>query len=61
MGYIPQEYRLFRAARYLNVAPWDLEQMSVRWMSAALAFESIEAEAEAKRHERQRKQHKRKT
>ena len=50
-GYIPETYALFRAARYLGVAPWELEQQSVFWLNHALAYEAIENEAEAKHHE----------
>lgn len=61
MGYIPNEYRLFRAARYTGVPPWELEQVSSYWMNTAQAFESIEAEAERKLRERQSKARKRKS
>jgi hypothetical protein len=61
MGYVPQEYLLFRAARYMGVAPWELEVRSVRWLNSALAFESIEAKAETVIRERRQKASKRKT
>jgi hypothetical protein len=43
----PEEYLLIRAARYLGVAPWDLEDRAILWRNLALACESAEHEAEA--------------
>ena len=46
LGDVPDEYRLFRAARLLNVPPWELAQQSPVWMEWALLFESAEAKAQ---------------
>lgn len=59
-GYAPEEYLLFRAARYCGVAPWELEQQSVYWLNHALKYESIENEAQRMRHERAQKAARRK-
>lgn len=56
-GYAPEEYLLFRAARYVGVAPWELEQQSVYWLNHALKYESIENEAQRMRHERAQRRH----
>ena len=37
---------LIRAARYLNVAPWDLMEQPSIWMYWALQAESAEDEAQ---------------
>jgi hypothetical protein len=43
---IPAEYVLIRAARYLGVAPWDLEERPSFWESWALVSQNAETEAE---------------
>lgn len=55
MGYVPEEYQFLRAAKYLGVAPWELEQASIYWRNAALEYMRIEGEAEEKRQERAKK------
>lgn len=57
---MPHEYALFRAAKYVGVPPWELEQQSVYWMNHALKFEAIENEVTRKRQERASKAAKRK-
>ena len=52
MGYVPREYSNMRAARYLGVPPWDLEQQSSYWTEHALAFEEIEVAAQRKAREK---------
>lgn len=42
---MPDWYPLLRAARYLNVAPWNLAERNVAWMHIALMAESAENEA----------------
>ena len=39
-------YVLIRAARYLQVAPWDLLQQPVYWQHKAIESEAIDAEVE---------------
>jgi hypothetical protein len=41
---VPEDYLLFRAARWLGVAPWELAEREVFWMVAALDFEAAEHE-----------------
>lgn len=45
-GDLLARYRLYRAARYLGVAPWDLEQQPYEYLSHALAFERVEGEVQ---------------
>jgi len=59
-GYVPATYALFRAAKYIGVPPWELENVSVFWMNHALKYESIENEATAKRQERSQRAARRK-
>lgn len=47
MGALPDWYILLRAARYLQVAPWELAAQPSAWMEWALAAESAEDEAHA--------------
>ncbi len=47
MGKPPHWYLLIRAAKYLGVPPWDLEQAPIEWFYRALAAEEAEAKAEA--------------
>lgn len=47
MGALPEWYVLLRAARYLQVAPWDLAARPTTWMDWALMAESAENEARA--------------
>ncbi len=42
---MPEWYPLMRAARYLNVPPWELMNQSQVWMDWALAAEAAEIEA----------------
>jgi hypothetical protein len=51
-GYIPNDYALFRAAKYCGVPPWEMAQQSLFWMNHALAYEGIEGEAQQKRQQR---------
>ena len=46
MGYLPTWYLNMRAARYMGVAPWDVENRSVSYRDQALAAESAENAAE---------------
>jgi hypothetical protein len=41
-------YLLIRAARYLHVPPWELEQMPAEWIHKALMAEGVENEVEAR-------------
>lgn len=50
---MPSDYPLFRAARWLKVAPWDLYEQSVYWQQRANMFEAAEAEAEQARAKQQ--------
>jgi len=47
VGAPPAWYATIRAARYLNVPPWELEEQSIKWRMRALAAESAEAQAQA--------------
>ncbi len=47
MGALPEWYPLIRAARYLQVAPWELAARPSLWMDWALMAESAENEAQA--------------
>jgi hypothetical protein len=47
MGALPEWYSLLRAARYLQVAPWELAARPVQWMDYALIAETAEHEARA--------------
>lgn len=53
IGAVPNDYPLFRAARWLKVAPWDLYEQSVYWQQRANMFEAAEAEAEQARAKQQ--------
>ena len=43
---MPPEYILMRAARWMNVAPWDAAEQPASWVSWAIEFEQAEKEAE---------------
>lgn len=45
-GKPPSWYALIKAANYLHVPPWELEQKSVKWTLRALAAISAEAAAQ---------------
>ena len=45
-AWCPDWYPLFRAARYLNVAPWELLQQSVWWRDKALIAQSAEQQTQ---------------
>jgi hypothetical protein len=45
MGTLPWWYPLLRAARYLGVPPWVLEEAPAVWMFRALAAEKAEGRA----------------
>lgn len=45
-GPLLARYNLFRAARSLGVAPWELERQPYEYMAYALAFEKLEAEVQ---------------
>lgn len=47
MGALPEWYTLIRAARYLQVAPWELAAQPNQWLDYALIAESAENEAQA--------------
>lgn len=53
MGECPDWYETIQAARYLNVAPWDLAERPICWREWALASARAEAAAEV-RHNRPR-------
>lgn len=44
-GKVPAWYLLFQAAKYLGVAPWELQEQSIEWYLYALAAISAENEA----------------
>lgn len=50
---MPDWYPLLRAARYLRVAPWELQEHSVAWQNWAIMAEAAENEAEAARAKQQ--------
>lgn len=50
----PDWYGVLRAAKYLNVAPWELLHQPVYWQHWAIAAESAENAAEHQRMEREK-------
>lgn len=42
---LPWELHFVRAAKYLNVAPWELAEQSVYWTNLALSAEHYETRA----------------
>jgi hypothetical protein len=42
---MPDWYPVLRAARYLGVPPWELEDQWIGWMDRALMAEAAEAVA----------------
>jgi hypothetical protein len=42
---MPEWYPLIRAARYLGVAPWELQAQPIAWQDMALMAENAEAPA----------------
>lgn len=53
MGECPDWYSTVRAARYLNVAPWELLERPVYWTTWATMAEQAENEAERQQQERE--------
>lgn len=51
---------IVRAARYLGVPPWELEERSTMWTYRAITAENAESWAEAERAQRSRDRNKRK-
>jgi hypothetical protein len=49
------EYVLIRAARYLNVAPWELEREEGKWIEWALFCEQLDRELEERAVKKARK------
>jgi len=45
-AYCPDWYAVMQAAKYLNVAPWELVDQSVYWRDKALIAMSAEAQAQ---------------
>jgi hypothetical protein len=43
----PDDWVLIRAAKYLGVAPWDLEYAPVEWLHRAVAYAAAEEGARA--------------
>lgn len=59
MGRVPDTYELYRAAKYMGVAPWDLLERETIWRDLALMFERAELQAQrdvARRQQRRGKQ-----
>lgn len=46
MGECPDWYAVIQAAKYLNVAPWELLEHSVYWRDKALKSMTAEYQAE---------------
>lgn len=46
MGSCPSWYPLIAAARWMGVAPWELEQQPAKWMYLAAATSRAEAHAQ---------------
>jgi len=44
---MPDWYPLLRAAKYLNVPPWELLDQPLFWREKALIAERVDAEVEA--------------
>lgn len=42
LGEMPDWYPLLRAARYLGVPPWELENVWIGWLDRALMAEAAE-------------------
>lgn len=49
MGECPEWYALFRASKYLGVAPWDLAAQPKAWQAWAEMAEAAEVEAKQAR------------
>jgi hypothetical protein len=45
LGAQPALYKLERAAKWLGVAPWDLLERQSFWLTSALEYAQVEAEA----------------
>jgi hypothetical protein len=54
-GRLAPEYVLIRAARYLNVAPWELAQAEGKWVEWALFCEQLDRELEERAVKKARK------
>ena len=57
-GELPDWYLLMKAAHYLGVAPWELEQRSPWYIHHALSAESATIEAQNKREEKEERRRK---
>jgi hypothetical protein len=55
MGKCPDWYNTMQAAKYLNVAPWELIEQSIWWIDKAITAMNAETEA-MKIKEQQRRQ-----
>lgn len=47
MGEAPTWYRVLKAAKYLNVPPWELVKQPMAWVRMAEEAQAAEAHAEA--------------
>ena len=54
-GKLAPVYVLLRAARYLNVPPWELERADGKWVHWALLAEELERELEERAIKRARR------
>jgi hypothetical protein len=54
VGEVPLWYSLIRAAQYLGVAPWELDEQPVMWQLMALSGEKAEIDVAKARAERRK-------
>lgn len=52
MGEPPDWYSRLQIARYLGVAPWELDEVSIAWSHWAASAMNMEAQAAKNKHER---------
>jgi len=45
-GRCPEYFGLFQAAKYMNVAPWELAKQSIWWQNKALVIMQAEYNAQ---------------
>lgn len=45
-GALPEDYLVYRAARYCNCPPWEIEDRDDYWLEKVLLYASADAEAE---------------
>jgi hypothetical protein len=54
MGEAPDWYVHLRAAKYLGVAPWELDDQPLFWKNAALVAEDVENQYQQQQNDKQK-------